>query len=260
MSAVEYPRGTTLRSIYALLLRDMATANGWQFGGVLWSFVRPLAAIALMAVIFSAGFRTPPVGVNYAIFFASGVVPFGVAIALSNQLGNAIVQNRRLLRYPRIAVIDTVIARLIFVLLVQACVTVFVYSFVLTIYETKTTLVIERILWSLWLATVLGWGFGMWHAYMFTVVPTYRQVWSIASTPLFLLSCVIFPFEAVPQPFQDWLWYNPLVHVVGVSRTGFYPGYDAHYAEPLLPLLAGVTMGVLGMVLLSQERGKLLAR
>ena len=37
----------------------------------------------------------------------------------------------------------------------------------------------------------------------------------------------------MPQPYRDWLAWNPLVHVVGAVRSGFYARYDAHYVDPV---------------------------
>ena len=257
---VAFPRGTTFRSILALILREFATNNANAFGGVLWAFVSPLASIIVATTVFSAGFKSPPVGDVFAIFYATGVVPFAMFSAVNGRLGNAIRENRKILRYPRISVMDCIISRLIFVVLIQTFVGLCIYVAILNMWNTKTVLDFGPILHAMSLAILLGFGVGSVNAYLFRVFPTWRHIWGIATTPLFLLSCVIYSYEQVPQPFDAWLIYNPLVHIVALSRTGFYHGYPAHHVEPLYPLAVGLVLSIIGLILLNQGRGKLLAR
>ncbi len=64
------------------------------------------------------------------------------------------------------------------------------------------------------------------------LLPLWQRIWSIAMRPMFLISGVFFTFESVPLPWRDLLWWNPLVHIVGLVRLGLYPGYDAAYVSP----------------------------
>ncbi|MFT4742087.1 MAG: capsular polysaccharide transport system permease protein [Yoonia sp.] len=258
LRTVGLPRGTTLRAIFALLLREFATNNAAAFGGVMWAFIGPLASIVFMTLIFSSGFRSPPIGDVFAIFYATGVIPFSFFSVVSGKLSNAIRENSKILKYPRISVLDTILAKLLFVVLVQIIVSVLLLVAILNIWQTKTILDFGPILHAIALATLLGFGVGTVNAYLFQIAPTWRHLWSIATAPLFLLSCIIFTFEMVPQPFSDWLAFNPLVHIVGLSRTGFYHGYSAHYVDPLYPLLLGLGLSLIGLLLLNQGRARLL--
>lgn len=258
LRTVGLPRGTTLRAIFALLLREFATNNASALGGVMWAFIGPLATIVFMTLIFSSGFRTPPIGDVFAIFYATGVIPFSFFSVVSGNLGNTIRENSKILKYPRISVLDTLIAKFLFVVLVQSIVSVLLLVTILNIWQTKTILDFGPILYAIALATLLGFGVGTVNAYLFQMFPTWRHLWGIATAPLFLLSCIIFTFEMVPQPFSDWLDFNPLIHIVGLSRTGFYHGYSAHYVDPLYPLLLGIGFSLVGLLLLNQGRAHLL--
>ena len=48
-----------------------------------------------------------------------------------------------------------------------------------------------------------------------------------SSRPLFLLSGILYLYDSVPTAFQAILWWNPMVHVIGLMRSGFYGSYDA---------------------------------
>ena len=66
---------------------------------------------------------------------------------------------------------------------------------------------------------------------LFGFFPTWRNVWSVLTRPLFILSGVFFTFESVPTQFQHVLWYNPLVHVIAVMRSGFYGSYEPQFVS-----------------------------
>ena len=62
----------TLRAISALILREMATAHGRIRGGYLWAVAEPVAAVALLVLVFSVAFEQPPLG---RCFTPAGICP-----------------------------------------------------------------------------------------------------------------------------------------------------------------------------------------
>ena len=83
---IRHRRFASLRAIVALMLREMATSYGRSPLGYLWALLEPVAGIALLTAIFSSGFRTPPMGNNFAIFYASGLVPFLMYVDLNGKV------------------------------------------------------------------------------------------------------------------------------------------------------------------------------
>ena len=63
------------------------------------------------------------------------------------------------------------------------------------------------------------------------LVPIWGSIWSIVTAPLFLASGVFFLYEDMPGFAQDILWWNPIMHAVGLMRRGFYPTYEASYVS-----------------------------
>nr|HBB7661737.1 ABC transporter permease [Escherichia coli] len=43
--------------------------------------------------------------------------------------------------------------------------------------------------------------------------------------PLYFISCVMFPLHSIPKIYWGYLLWNPLVHVVELSRQSVVPGY-----------------------------------
>lgn len=75
---------------------------------------------------------------------------------------------------------------------------------------------------GLWL---LGMGFGLVASVVSRLVPELAQIIKLAMLPLYMLSGVIFPLSAVPQPFRDWLMFNPIAQGLEVVRLGFASHY-----------------------------------
>ena len=54
----------------------------------------------------------------------------------------------------------------------------------------------------------------------------------------------------MPTIFQSILWWNPLIHVTGLMRSGFYSTYEATYVSmPYVLAVAGTLFLVGGWLL-----------
>jgi len=240
----------TGRAIMALILREMATSYGRNPGGYLWAVLQPAGSVMIISILFSLIARTPALGTNFPIFFATGLVPFGMYRLLSAKVGAALTFSKSLLMYPSVTFVDALIARFALTVLTQLMVGYVVFSAILLIFETRTAIDLPAIALSFAMAAAVGGGMGVLNCFIIGVLPMWKQIWAMFNRPLIILSCIFYIFENVPQPYRDWLWYNPLVHVVGQMRHGFYPYYDATYVSPVYVFAVSLTAMVLGLLLL----------
>lgn len=247
------PRFATLRTITALILREMSTTYGRSPGGYAWAVLEPAAGIALLTAIFSVGFRSPALGISFAMFYATGMLPFTLFTDLTGKLGQAMNYSRQLLSYPRVTFMDTILARFLLNLMTQILVSYVVIGAILLFSETRVVMNGPVIAMAYGLAALLALGVGTFNCFMMLRFPIYQRFWSILMRPLFLLSCIFFMFETIPEPYRSWLWYNPLVHLVGLMRHGFYPNYDAPYVSEIYVALFGLIAMVLGLMLLRRD-------
>ncbi len=250
----------SVQTILALILREMATSYGRSPGGYLWAIAEPVAGIALLTFIFSLGFHAPPIGTSFALFYASGLVPFLVYAELSGKLSQSINFSLPLLGYPRVTLADAVIARTALTLLTQTLVCCLVLGGLLVFIGTQAKLDFALIAQAVLLAFALGIGVGTINCFLVTRYPVWQRVWSIVNRPMFLLSCIVFTFETIPSPFRDWLWYNPVVHVVGMLRKGLYFGYAGEYVSSGYVLLLSGFFCTAGLFLIWRFRDRLLNR
>lgn len=240
----------TIRAIAALMLREMSTTYGRSPGGYLWAVLEPAAGIAVLSLIFSIGFRNPPMGTNFPIFYATGLVPFMFFTDISNKLSQSINFSRQLLAYPSVTYIDALLGRFVLNALTQLLVGYIVLLGILMAFETRTTLEMDRVIMAYAMSASLALGIGVMNALLISMFPVWQQVWGIVTRPLFLISGIIFTYERIPDPYQSYLWYNPLMHVTGEMRAAFYVSYEADYVFPMYVFGLSLILLVLGLVFL----------
>lgn len=246
------------RTIMALMLREMATTYGRSPGGYLWAILEPVAALAIFSLGFSLLFRSPPIGDSFMLFFASGFLPFVSFNSVANKMATSINFSRPLLAYPAVTFLDALIARFVLNMLTQLMVACIVFFGILVVLGAQANIDLPIVLLSFALAGFLGIGIGTLNCYLMTAFPVWETAWQIATRPLFLISGIFFTYESMPRFAQDILWYNPLIHVVGVARSGFYGAYRADYVNITMVLgVASLTL-LMGLLLLWRHHRTLL--
>lgn len=230
----------------------MSTSYGRSPGGYFWAVAEPVAGIALLSVAFSLVLKTPPIGTNFQIFYATGILPFLFYRELENNTAVSIRFSRRLLYYPSITYTDALLGRFILTLVTQLMVFYLVITGILVIWETRSVLEPVYIFSSLAAASILAIGIGSINCVLISYFPVWERLWVVLNRPLVLMSGVIFLHEEIPEPWQSYLWYNPLVHIVGQMRRGFYSSYRGEYVEILYPIGIGMVLLVVGLILLNR--------
>ena len=248
------------RAIGALVLREMATSYGRSPGGYIWAILEPIGGIIVMTLVFSAIMRSPALGVTFPIFYATGMLPFVMYTGVQGKIASSLNFSKPLLAYPTVTFVDAIFARFILDVMTKLLVSYLIFGGILIIYETRTVLDFPLILESFALAALLGLGLGVVTCYVFTRLPLAQQAWRILTRPLFIMSCIFYLYDTIPEPYRGYLWYNPLVHIVGLMRAGFYPEYDAYYVSRTYVLTVALVSLALGMLLLRRFHTDLLQR
>lgn len=245
-------RFATTRTIAALILREMSTRYGRTPGGYLWGIVEPLAAIIMLSVGFSLVMRTPSLGTSFLLFYATGYLPFDLYQVLSNVISRAINFSRPLLKYPAVTWVDAVLARFLLNSLTGLLIAVLLLTGILIATDSRTVLDFPPIAAAMGLTMLLGLGIGVLNCTLIGLFPLWEVAWSIFTRPLFLASGIFFLYDTMPSLAQDILWYNPLIHIIGLMRTGFYPTYTAAYVSEVYVLSVGLVCLTLGLILLGR--------
>jgi len=251
--ALRPPRLRTIRSVGALVLREMSATYGNSPGGYIWAILQPLGMVLILSAGFSLVLKAPSLGTNFTLFYATGYLPFLFYTTLSGKLAHSLRYSRTLLAYPGVNWIDSVFARLFLNFVTSAVVFCIVLSGILVIVDTRTVVSISPILQGIGICVVTGIGVGLMNCVLFGLAPIWEQIWTIISRPLFLASGILFIYEDLPGGAQDILWWNPLIHGTGLVRAGFYPTYHPDYVSLLYCYGGSMILVTLGLVFLRSK-------
>lgn len=241
-------RGT--RAVIALILREMSTSYGRSPGGYLWAVLQPLAMIGMLTLAFSVLLRAPSLGTSFLLFYATGFLVLRMYQEVHAAVSWAIGANQMLLAYPRVTYVDTLAARAILAILTQFMVSGLVFAIVFGVEDIRVIMNFVPILQTLGAVILLAVGIGTFNAYMTFSFPLYKTVWAVLTRPLMLVSGIFYIYEDLPLFAQKVLWFNPLIHLTGLMRTGFYASYDPSYISLIYVCLCGGIPMFFGMLLL----------
>jgi capsular polysaccharide transport system permease protein len=228
----------------------MSATYGRSPGGYIWAILEPALGVAIMAAIFSVGFRSPPLGTNFPIFYATGLLPFFLYVNVSTAVAQAINQSRQLLNYPRVTFIDAILARFFLATLTQLLVGYLILTGILMIFDTQTVLNLPLILLAYSMAAALALGVGLMNSVLMTRWAIWHTVWSVINRPLVIISNIIFLVDEIPEPYRSWLMWNPIVHIAGLMRRAFYYSYEATYVDVTYVFLVSLILATFGLLFL----------
>jgi capsular polysaccharide transport system permease protein len=247
-----------LRVLFALMVREMGAKFGRSVGGYIWAVAEPLGGIILLAVVFSLALRSPPIGTSFMIFYATGVIPFFLYNTIQSGAAKALRANRGLLNYPGVTPLDAIFATFVLDVLTMGIVALLLFGGIVLIYDVHINFEPGRVLTAFAMASVLGLGIGTLNSVLFGFFPTWKNLWKVMTRPLYLVSGVFFTYDSAPPGLKTILWYNPLAHIIGEMRSGFYGGYPAYYVSYTYVLGIALALFVIGAYLLRRHASLLI--
>ncbi|TRD15446.1 ABC transporter permease [Palleronia caenipelagi] len=248
----------TWRTVSALIMREMATTYGRSPGGYIWAILEPVGGLAIMTIAFSVMLRSPALGTSFPLFYATGLLPFMMYSDVALKLGQSIRFSRQLLFYPAVTYADAIVARFLLNTLTHLMVFYIIMTGLMWFYDTRNILDYAAILNALGMAMVVGLGVGTLNCFLLTRFGLWERIWAIVNRPMFLMSGIFFLYDNLPEPFRSYLWLNPLIHVTGEMRRGFYASYDATYVSHTYVYGFGLTALCIGFIFLSRYHRVLL--
>jgi len=218
-----------MRTMTALVLREMGSTYGQSPGGYIWALLQPIGMIIILSFGFSLLLRSPSLGTSFILFYATAYLPFDTYSTLATKIQNALKYSRPLLAYPRVTWADAILARFILNTLTSLTVAAILMTAILMLERNRAILEFTYILQSFAMAAMLGLGLGVFNCMLTGIYPVWGIVWSVITRPLFIASAVLFLYEELSTGAQAVLWWNPMVHVSGLARKGFFPTYEGSY-------------------------------
>ena len=256
----DMPTYSGLRAITALMLREMGSTYGDSPGGYIWAILQPIGMIGILSLAFSLLVKAPSLGTSFILFYATGFLAYDIYNQMMRKIAGALKYSMAMLAYPRVTWLDAIIARFLLNTLTLSAVFCIVITSILLVIETRTVISIQPILIGLLMSGLLGTGVGMVNCLLIGLFPVWQIIWKVLTRPMFIASGVLFIYEDMPPLVQDILWWNPVLHVTGLVRTGFYPNYYASYVTLEYGFGIALTLITVGLVFLQPYHKKILNR
>lgn len=245
-------------AISALFLRELKTRFGKYQLGYFWAFLEPAAHMIIMLSIF--GFimhRTMP-GISFPVFLLNGIIPYFIFSNISTRSINAIEANQGLFNYRPVKPIDTIIARAILETAIYTVVYIILMIVIALLGEDYTVSNIIKLFATWVLLVVMSCGMGMIFMVVGDMFPETEKFLPIFLKPLYFISCIMFPLHSIPKDYWPYLLWNPIVHIVELSRESVVVGYEAEGVSITYLFMSTLVVLFTGLILYrSREKAML---
>jgi capsular polysaccharide transport system permease protein len=96
---------------------------------------------------------------------------------------------------------------------------------------------------------MFAFGLGLVLAAVASLIPDARSVVKIIFMPLYFMSGILFPVTRFPDEWVRRLAYNPVLHVVEMTRSMAVEGYEPFkYLSPEYPIVLAFTLTGIGLM------------
>lgn len=211
----------------ALFLREALFRLTSTRSATLGLFFEPVFHVGYLLVMYTVVRMRSVNGIDTVMWLLTGVLTFTLFKRTFNQATKSVDANASLFTYRQVKPIDTLIVRgVLEAVIVFICGALLFFGVSLFDHDVTPTdpLQVMLAVFGVWVFA-LSWG--MVAAVVENLVPEFRHVNRILTTPLYILSGTIIPISRVPQPYHDILMYNPIAHSLELVRHGFSSYYTA---------------------------------
>lgn len=231
--------------------RERSTRFSGGIFGYLWAFITPVFWIAIVALSFRYLGRAVPILVTPEIFVATGILPYALMRQTITSQTRALIANRYLQYAKPISINEIAISSAGLEYFNSLITSILIYGGITLLLGGEG----PSDLFLLSIAILLSWGLG---ASFGTLVATigrssdsFARSIPIVLRPLFWISGIFYSSNEIPTSIVNVLSYNPLFHVVEMTREGFFYGYKASISSFMYPMMC-----ILIFLILSSVFGK----
>ncbi|HHQ4574403.1 ABC transporter permease [Aeromonas hydrophila] len=228
---------------FGLLMRELKTRFGKYRMGYLWAILDPLVTISIFSALFGLKQRHGFGGAEAPVFIAAGYLPFLFFKLTVNRLQSAVSANKGLFCYRQVTPFSTLFARFILEIIIGILVASILipglYWFGFHALPADPLAVLVGYL----MIMLLSFSLGSLFCICASLSSEAEKLIPILMRPLMWISCVFFPLAAIPQNYQHFFLWNPIVHALELIRSGWIAGFDSPSVS--WEFLIGVTIVML---------------
>ncbi|ARP55272.1 ABC transporter permease [Alcaligenes faecalis] len=233
---VRSPMAVTWAVWRALFLREALDRLFDMRAAWFWLLMEPVLHISFITFLFTVIRLRTVGGIDASIWIVVGMLAFFMFRRTAVQVMYAADSNKPLFAYRQVQPFDTSIARGALEAFLMVLVAIVILSGVALLGHDVRPADPVQVLTTMFGLWLFGVGYGLIASVLMALVRETEHILKILMMPLYLISGVIMPISAVPQPYRDLLLFNPLVHGLELVRHGFSSYYH---------MVAGISMGYL---------------
>jgi len=221
------------RKISHLMVWEMQTRFAHSRLGYVWGVAEPIGHVATIGVVFAiANSGVPPVGDNLFLYYVTGVCLYMGFQRGAEETAATLAASRSLLMLPNVRPLDAIVARTGVSGLTDAIsLIVLVGGLGLTMGSQVWPTDFAVCMLSILLAMLMGCGTGMVNMVIRSFFSSWEYIWQFVSRFLYFLSGIYFSPLAMPNELREILIWNPMLQIIELFRSGFYPGYDPPWLD-----------------------------
>ncbi len=209
-----------------MILRDVRTRWGSTPAYVI-TFLFPLVHVFALVGIWVAVGRLAPYGESNILWFATSMIPFITFSYVSRFLIIHVIHNKIVLAFPIFKMTDIIFSGLILEVF-NIAVFVFIVCTILWFMDVNFyPFDIRQAVFAIGASILLGLGAGIFNALIGLMFPMWVTGYFLMIIVIWITSGVLFLPSALPEKFLNFLYFQPVMHLVEWMREAYYPGYNS---------------------------------
>ena len=246
--------------IFALFFRELKTRFGKYRLGYVWAFLEPIAHVSvLVAILGLRKMRTHYPGMDTPVFLLTGIVPFFMFRHIVTQLAGTMDANQGLFIYRHVKPMDAMITRLLLEGLIYLIVYVLLMGAAALLGYNTSIRDPLGLIGIYFIFYLFSFGMGVFFSVMNTINEETRKILPLILQPLYFISAVLFPMKIIPPQYHSWFVWNPIVHVMELSRVSFFATFHSTAGNFFYLLMSSLIMIALGLSLYWVKRRDMVA-
>lgn len=231
----------------ALMLRDIRT----RFGGSIWGYSIavgwPCAHLLIITGFYAFRHMPTPIGDSIVLFAVSGLSPYIIFNYMSRKMMEGPMSNKQLIYFPQVKFFDVVMSRA----LVEICTSSLSIITVFSVCACFGADIIPEdpfeFCISMLLALCFAMSMGFLNVFISQLFPPWQLGTIVPTLVLYFTSGAIIVTESMPAALYDYVQWNPLMHIVKICRSGFYPHYGSDASIQYVLMVSG-TLAITGLL------------
>lgn len=223
-------------TIHTIMLREVRCRFAGDALGYAWTFLVPLFWIGTLMFFFTLLGRTPAIPVDTSAFIATGVVPYVLFRYTITSMSRVVSTHRHLVHFGGVRISDLLFAAALLETLNAVIIFAIIWLLISLIFGPTSIHNPLEFINGLLLTSVFGATFGRFAAILGMISETAKRMVPIALRPMFWISGIFFTAPELPSGLLPYLYWNPLLHAIEVTRSGVFLDYTTHFANAAVPL------------------------